>query len=78
MTARQIRREKAILIEKLTKEGDKNAYITAGTIINKKYGKGWAEKYTSGSSNKRQTYDEWWQERNMDGSFAYNGVTDDF
>jgi hypothetical protein len=28
--------------------------------------------------NKKQSYDEWWQEKNMDGSFAYNGVTDDF
>lgn len=23
-------------------------------------------------------YNEWWQEYNIDGSFAYNGVTDDF
>lgn len=28
-------------------------------------------------SNSR-SYDEWWQECNMDGSFAYNGVTEDF
>jgi hypothetical protein len=26
----------------------------------------------------RQTYDEWWDECNTDGSFAYNNVTDDF
>lgn len=25
-----------------------------------------------------QTYDEWWNECNLDGSFAYNGVTGDF
>jgi hypothetical protein len=25
-----------------------------------------------------QTYDDWWSESNLDGSFAYNGVTDDF
>lgn len=25
-----------------------------------------------------QSYEDWWQESNMDGSFAYNGVTDDF
>lgn len=35
------------------------------------------------SKNKRnfmisQSYEDWWQESNMDGSFAYNGVTDDF
>jgi hypothetical protein len=23
-------------------------------------------------------YDEWWQESNVDGAFAYNGVTEDF
>jgi hypothetical protein len=27
---------------------------------------------------RQQTYDEWYQEANMDGSLAYNGVTDDF
>lgn len=26
----------------------------------------------------RKSYDEWWNEKNLDGSFAYNGVTDDF
>lgn len=38
-------------------------------------------EFTKGSSKqrrKRDSYDEWWQERNLDGSFAYNGVTDDF
>jgi hypothetical protein len=29
-------------------------------------------------SNFSKSYDEWWQEKNLDGSFAYNGVTDDF
>lgn len=24
------------------------------------------------------SYEDWWQECNMDGTFAYNGVTDDF
>ena len=28
--------------------------------------------------NHYQTYDDWWGESNLDGSFAYNGVTDDF
>lgn len=27
---------------------------------------------------RRLDYNEWWQQSNMDGSFAYNGVTDDF
>jgi hypothetical protein len=27
---------------------------------------------------KIETYDEWWSRKNLDGSFAYNGVTDDF
>jgi hypothetical protein len=28
--------------------------------------------------NKKETYDEWWNRKNLDGSFAYNGVTKDF
>ena len=31
-----------------------------------------------GNVNHYQTYDDWWGESNLDGSFAYNGVTDDF
>jgi hypothetical protein len=27
---------------------------------------------------RRASYDDWWNECNLDGSFAYNGVTDDF
>jgi len=30
------------------------------------------------SRKRRDSYDEWWQESNMDGSFAYSGVTDDY
>lgn len=26
----------------------------------------------------KEGYDEWWQRKNMDGSFAYSGVTEDF
>lgn len=33
------------------------------------------EKYPERSSS---SYDEWWEQNNLDGSFAYNGVTDDF
>ena len=28
--------------------------------------------------NKKKEYPDDWQEKNLDGSFAYNGVTDDF
>lgn len=28
--------------------------------------------------NNPDSYDEWWQENNLNGGFAYNGVTDDF
>lgn len=27
---------------------------------------------------RHKDYDDWWQEQNMNGGFAYNGVTDDF
>jgi len=75
LNVKEIRKEKAILIDKLKKENHKNPYPEAGKIINEKYGKGWAEKYQPKQS---YGYDEWWQEKNMDGSFAYNGVTEDF
>ena len=70
-----IRKEKAIMVKKLITEGSKpnSAYNEAGRIINEKYGKGWQENNVS-----HKSYDDWWQECNMDGSFAYNGVTDDF
>lgn len=29
-------------------------------------------------SVKRHSYNDWWQENNLNGGFAYNGVTDDF
>ena len=28
--------------------------------------------------SKKDDYDNWWQESNLNGDFAYNGVTDDF
>lgn len=30
------------------------------------------------TSVRSQSYDEWYEESSMDGSFAYNGVADDF
>lgn len=30
------------------------------------------------SYDNSRSYDDWWNECNLDGSFAYNGVTDDF
>ncbi len=30
------------------------------------------------SYNNSQSYEDWWDECNTDGSFAYNGVTEDF
>ena len=74
ITAKKISAEKKALIIQLQKEQHNNAYVEAGARINKKYGKGWRETY----AEKQETYDEWWQRKNMDGSFAYNGVTDDF
>lgn len=28
--------------------------------------------------DRSQSYNDWWQENNLNGGFAYNGVTDDF
>jgi hypothetical protein len=30
------------------------------------------------SYDNSESYDDWWNECNLDGSFSYNGVTDDF
>jgi hypothetical protein len=37
-----------------------------------------AKEEKSQKSNKYDDYSEQWNEKNLDGSFAYNGVTDDF
>lgn len=34
--------------------------------------------YKQNKLTKNQSYDEWFEESSFDGSFAYNGVTDDF
>jgi hypothetical protein len=51
-----------------------------GTVKTSKDGKPYV-KYqpTEGyKGTKTDGYDEWWQENNLNGGFAYNGVTDDF
>lgn len=83
MTAKQIRKELALLIvekqkECTTEKQKNNAVNEARAEINAKYGKNWREKDATISWHKTRSYDEWWQERNLDGSFAYEGVTDDF
>lgn len=79
-SVRNIRKELAILIKEkqstCTTEAEKNKAVeVARQEINAKYGKGWRENYPSGY---RQSYDEWWSDRNLDGSFAYNNASDDF
>jgi hypothetical protein len=79
LTTGKIRRELAILIEEkkkscTTEKEENHAINMARKEINLKYGKDWRDKYNSDN----QSYDKWWGECNMDGSFAYNGVTDDF
>ena len=79
LTAGQIRRELAILINtkketcKTPKE-ENLAVETARQEINIKYGNNWRERF----DNSFHSYDEWWSEKNLDGSFAYNNATDDF
>jgi hypothetical protein len=81
MTSKQIRKELALLIvekqKNCTTEKQKNKAVNESRQeINEKYGKSWREK--DDTIHKKQSYDEWWHEKNMDGYFAYNGVTDDF
>lgn len=78
LTTGKIRRELAILIQEkhkvCTTDKEKNhAVNVARQEINAKYGKDWRDKY-----NTNQSYDDYWNECNLDGSFAYNGCTEDF
>lgn len=71
---KKIRKEIAIRTKALIAAGvnaDK-ALNDARAEANKKYGHGWRETGKGGG------YSEWWNECNTDGTFAYNGVTDDF
>jgi len=56
--------ELALIIQ----SGDWQAFYD--TTLKHKRGKAYPQQ--------RQSYSQWWQQSNMDGSFAYNGVTDDF
>lgn len=76
LTTSKIRRELAILVESKKQYGMKpeEALNQSRQEINNKYGRDWRTKYETQS----QSYDDWWGECNMDGSFAYNGCTEDF
>lgn len=78
LTTGKIRRELALLIiEKqskcITEKQKEHCVNVARQEINAKYGKDWRSKYAS-----NQSYDDYWNESNLDGSFAYNGAADDF
>lgn len=36
------------------------------------------QSFKQNKNNVSRDYNDWWQERNLDGTFAYSGVTDDF
>jgi len=76
LTSGKIRRELAMLVETKKSNGinPEKALTEARQEMNKKYGRDWRTKYETN----KQSYDDWWQECNMDGSFAYNGITEDF
>ena len=64
----------------LKKSADSFAKKVNGESLDSKDGRFYV-KYegTNGYQGTRPIdYDDWWQECNLDGSFAYNGVTDDF
>jgi len=78
LTTGKIKRELALLIKEkqsqCTTDKAKNyAVEVARQEINTKYGKNWRERYAP-----PQSYDEWWSESNLDGSFAYNNASEDF
>jgi hypothetical protein len=47
-------------------------------IVTKHTGIVFKKNPVSKEERRGKDYDDWWQERNLDGSFAYSGVTDDF
>ena len=94
MNPKKIRKEIAIRTKELIAQGvnANKALDDARQEANTKYGKDWRESMTStfivypNTPGKRKRkrkqdykdYSDIWNEKNLDGSFAYNGVTDDF
>lgn len=89
MNPKKIRKEIAIRIKELIAQGvnANKALDDARHEANVKYGKDWRESMLNTTiypnkpgkrKRKRRNYSDIWNEKNLDGSFAYNGVTDDF
>ncbi len=84
MNPKKIRKEIAIRTRELIAQGtnDSHALNLARQEANTKYGKDWRdnERTPAGGYNlySQDDNDKSWNEKNLDGSFAYNGVTDDF
>lgn len=73
---KKIRTEIAIRTKALIAAGvnPNKALNDARAEANAKYGHGWREQ----EIHRGGDYSTWWNECNTDGTFAYNGVTDDF
>lgn len=80
LNGNRIRREIRLTMKRLKKEGHKTPLEEARRLANIKYGKGWRDKVAIQEymSDPVSNWEKSWQEKNLDGSFAYNGVTDDF
>jgi len=63
---------------KILEPSQKNLKIIAGMIQSDFSSFVKFYKKYAGNHPRTETYDEWWSRKNLDGSFAYNGVTDDF
>lgn len=65
--------------EKRPKKDREKWYSTISELIANDF-KNFKKVYNSNSIkiSKQTSYDDWYQESSMDGTFAYNGVADDF
>jgi hypothetical protein len=66
---------------KRPKKGKEKWYVEISNIASENF-KEFKKSYNKNKDNKiahgPRTYDDWWNECNLDGTFAYNGCTEDF
>lgn len=65
-------RRKAYIVDQACYENNFSKFLA---IVTEKTG---AQFKFNTKPKRKQNYNDWWQEANLDGTFAYNGVTDDF
>ena len=65
---------------KRPKKGKDEWYVSISNLASEDF-KDFKKSYNKNKNRNitpERTYDDWWSESNLDGTFAYNGCTDDF